>query len=66
MTDLLTPEEVREAHLRWIDKNWVDMTPDERLRSHLCRDYLTLWDHNEKLQKEYNKAVVDRWRALGR
>ena len=49
MTDLLTPEKVRE----WQRVNgslkggaWFNETIDR-----LCRDYLTLWDRNKELEK---------------
>ena len=51
MTDLLTPDEVREMELKAI---W----PYEHL-GRLCQDYLTLWDENE-VWKDRTKELVER------
>jgi len=52
MTDLLTPEEVRE-YLRHAKRRSLAET------SRLCRDYLMLWKRNEELEKELKKALDD-------
>lgn len=45
MTDLLTPDKVREMLTQ-------SVAADKPLASRLCRDYLTLWDRNEELEKQ--------------
>ena len=45
MTDLLTPEEVRQL---LSDTPGVFVTAQQSLQRRLCRDYLTLWEKNEK------------------
>ncbi len=61
MTDLLTPEEVREIQKRaegtaqYFDVKVEDMEahfPTVAEKGRLCRDYLTLWDRNKELEKE--------------
>lgn len=57
MTDLLTPEEVRElARLNREEFNRPTMV---EIRG-LCRDYLTLWDRNKEL-----KAALRPFSKLG-
>ena len=66
MTDLLTPEEVREM-LVIIDEasNW----PSEKT-PRLCRDYLTLWDKYEDLKvtlivaDKLTQEIRDEFRGL--
>ena len=67
MTDLLTPEEVREIQKRaegtaqYFDVKVEDMEahfPTVAEKGRLCRNYLTLWDRNKELEKER-----DQWKA---
>ena len=44
MTELLTPEEVREIQ-KGPTQSWPNTT-------RLCRDYLTLWERNEELEQK--------------
>ena len=47
MTDLLTPEQVRE----WLNGPLGQVTYDVSI-ARLCRDYLTLWDRNKGLAQQ--------------
>jgi hypothetical protein len=68
MTDLLTPEEVREILEEFKDEKWVVTVPADGFNG-LCRDYLTLWDCNKELEFQVMDlaANLDMWKchALG-
>ena len=59
MSDLLTPDEVRESSLYQVSTNLVDMIPEERFACRICRDYLTLWDRNKGLEAEVEDLKND-------
>ncbi|KKM67455.1 hypothetical protein LCGC14_1470890 [marine sediment metagenome] len=58
MTDLLTPERVRE----WQQRN--DSLRDgvwfNEIIDHLCRDYLTLWERNKELEALIPRRLIQR------
>ena len=55
MTDLLTPDEVRNALAR--PNRWgLGLALEKRL----CRDYLTLWDRNKELEALLPKRLIQR------
>ena len=60
MSDLLTPEEVREAlavsEMDYDRESKYEINPTWLKR--LCRDYLTLWDRNKELEAEVKKLAA--------
>ena len=54
MTDLLTPDEVRDRLLQW--EAGLDIEDTDRL----CKDYLTLWDRNKELEALIPERLIER------
>lgn len=52
MTDLLTPAKVREMLAQ-------SVAADKPMACRLCRDYLTLWDRYEELERRYEGLSED-------
>ena len=61
MTDLLTPEEVRELDTNVVGTCFIGCTREDLHR--LCRDYLTLWDRHKDLE-EYAASHEDVLRKI--
>lgn len=51
MTDLLTPEEVREMLAQ-------SVAADKPMACRLCRDYLTLWDRYKQVLAAIDEAGI--------
>ena len=51
MTDLLTPDEVREIAKYLIGESSL---------ARLCRNYITLWDRNKELEALIPKRLIQR------
>ena len=60
MTDLLTPDEVQKV-LKDVQREFAGelvVILDRDAFEGLCRDYLTLWDRNKKLEALIPKRLI--------